>query len=112
MQKKKKIISYASNELNIINNLRELHYQSGTKLVNAVEFAFKKIGFEVENISSRGESVDLVIRFKGKEFLVEVKGKEKNADKEDISNFIANNPNKNLIFVINHFRSIDPKEMA
>jgi len=44
--------------------------------------------------------------------LVEVKGKEKNADKEDISNFIANNPNKNLIFLINHFRSIDPKEMT
>jgi len=42
--------------------------------------------------------------------LVEIKGKEKNADKEDISNFIANNPNKNLIFVINHFRFIDPKE--
>ena len=48
-------------ELNIINNLRDLHYQSRTKLVNAVEFAFKKIGFEVENVSSRGESVDLVI---------------------------------------------------
>jgi len=109
-EEEKKIISYASNELNIISNLRNLHYQSGTELVNAVEFAFKKIGFEVENVSAKGESVDLVIRFNGKEFLVEVKGKEKNADKEDISNFIANNPNKNLIFVVNHFRSIDPKE--
>jgi len=109
-EEQQKIISYALNELNIINNLRDLHYQSGTKLVNAVEFAFKKIGFEVENVSTKGESVDLVIRFDGKEFLVEVKGKEKYADKEDISNFIANNPNKNLIFVVNHFRSIDPKE--
>jgi hypothetical protein len=109
-EEQQKIISYALNKLNIINNLRDLHYQSGTKLVNAVEFAFKKIGFEVENVSTKGESVDLVIRFDGKEFLVEVKGKEKYADKEDISNFIANNPNKNLIFVVNHFRSIDPKE--
>jgi len=106
----KEIFSDYKNELIKIGIIKNLYFQSGTKLQNYVEFAFKVIGFEVENVSAKGESVDLVIRFKGKEFLVEVKGKEKYADKEDISNFIANNPNKNLIFVVNHFRFIDPKE--
>jgi len=109
-EEQQKIISDARNELKIINNLRDLHYQSGTKLQNAVEFAFQKIEFEVENVSAKRESHDLDIKFKGKEFLVEVKGKEKNADQYDISNFIANNHHKNLIFVVNHFRFIDPKE--
>jgi len=106
----KEIFSDYKNELIKIGIIKNLYFQSGTELVNAVEFAFKEIGFEVENVSAKGESVDLVIKFKEKKFLVEVKGKEKNADKEDISNFIANNPHKNLIFIVNHFRFIDPKE--
>jgi len=106
----KEIFIDFKNELNKISIMKYLYFQSGTELQNAVESAFKEIGFEVENVSTKGESVDLVIRFNGKEFLVEVKGKEKYADKEDISNFIANNPYKSLIFVINHFRIIDPKE--
>jgi len=105
-----KIFSDYNNELTKFGIIKNLYFQSGTELVNAVEFAFKEIGFEVENVSAKRESHDLDIKFKGKEFLVEVKGKEESAKQKDISNFIANYPKKNLIFVVNHFRFIDPKK--
>jgi hypothetical protein len=90
--------------------LRNLHWETGEKLEKAIELAFKKIGFDVENVSMKGESRDLIIRFNSFKFVMEVKGKEGAADKSEISNFIANNLNENLIFVVNHYRLENPKE--
>jgi hypothetical protein len=90
--------------------LENLYWQTGDELVNAVEFAFKEIGFHVENISHERKSGDLIVQHNESQFIIEIKGKEGPADKSDISNFIANNLNKNLIFIVNHYRLDDPKE--
>jgi hypothetical protein len=90
--------------------LKALHWETGDELVKAVGLAFKEIGFDVEDVSTKYESKDLIIRFGSSQFLVEVKGKEAGADKSDVSNFITNNPNENLIFVVNHYRFENPKE--
>jgi hypothetical protein len=106
----KRCVEEYDRKLEDLKLLRDLHWETGENLVKAVELAFKEIGFSVENVSMKGESRDLIIRFNSFQFVVEVKGKEGAADKSDVSNFIANNPNENLIFVVNHYRFEDPKE--
>jgi hypothetical protein len=110
MDEVKRCVEEYDRKLEDLKLLRDLHWETGENLVKAVELAFKEIGFSVENVSMKGESRDLIIRFNSLQFVVEVKGKEGAADKSDISNFIANNPNENLIFVVNHYRFEDPRE--
>ena len=84
--------------------LRKLYWSTGDDLEKAVEYAFRKLGFVVENIAQDRNSRDLLIKYKGIEWYVEVKGKEGIIDIGDISKFIANNPHCKLIFVGNAYR--------
>jgi hypothetical protein len=117
IKEKKKIIEEAMKiydkslkEIERFTFLENLYWQTGDELVNAIEFAFKELGFHVENISHERKSGDLIVQHNESQFIIEIKGKEGPADKSDISNFIANNLNKNLIFIVNHYRLDDPKE--
>ncbi len=89
--------------------LRNLYWSTGDDLEKAVEYAFKKLGFAVENIAKDRNSRDLLIKYKGIEWYVEVKGKEGIIDISDISKFIASNPRSKLIFVGNAYRLYPPE---
>ena len=89
--------------------LRNLYWSTGDDLEKAVEYAFRKLGFAVENIAKDRNSRDLLIKYKGVEWYVEVKGKEGIIDISDISKFIANNPRRKLIFVGNAYRLYPPE---
>ncbi len=93
-----------------LDRLEELYWQTGEALEKAVEFAFKELGFNVENISKMRESKDLIVKFNEQSYVIEVKGKEGSADKAEVSNFIANNPDESLVFIVNHYRLEPPKE--
>ena len=103
----------ALNTLNSIlideNMLRNLYWTTGEDLEGSVEFAFKKLGFEVENIAELRDSRDLIIKYKGMEWYVGVKGREGIIDLEDVSKFITNNLKRKLIFVANHYRRNPPE---
>lgn len=94
---------------NQLDSLSNLYWQSGKELEKSVEFSLKQLGIEVENIARNGDSKDLVLHFPEKDdYYMEIKGLKGSADKDQISNFIANNLNKKLIFLVNHYRTEPP----
>jgi hypothetical protein len=93
-----------------LDRLEELYWQTGEPLEKAVEFVFREIGFNVQNISKMRESKDLIVKFNEQSYVIEVKGKEGSADKAEVSNFIANNPDESLVFIVNHYRLKPPEE--
>lgn len=107
-EKKNFAISSLNSILGEENVLRNLYWSTGDDLEEAVEYAFKKLGFEVKNIAKERNSRDLIITYNSTEYYVEVRGKEGIIDIGDISKFIANNPQQKLIFVGNPYRLILP----
>ncbi|MDD2665530.1 MAG: hypothetical protein PHD13_01930 [Methanocellales archaeon] len=99
-----------------------LLYATSTPLEDAVTFALDWLEFnDVKHLKEDPDNHDIEFKYSGKLYLVEVKGKGKEGDKEDIQQLegwvkkkIVNEDMKidelEGLFVINHYRKIDPKE--
>ena len=100
-----------------------LLYATGNPLEEAVYFSLRWLGIEnaKHNISADRDIQDIDFELDGTKYLVEVKGKSKPADKDDVEELNGwrkqevlkeENEGKAIqgILVINHFRKTDPKE--
>ena len=93
-----------------LDKLSDVLWQTGEPLEIAIEYLLNENGLKVSNIAKKGEQKDLVITTTDlEEYIVEVKGLNGPADINDVSKFLANNPQKNLIMVVNHYRLTDWK---
>ena len=91
-----------------LERLSDIVWETGPALESAIEYVLKEAGINLENISGERQSGDLLISASDSEkYYVEVKGLKGSADKDDVSNFVANNPNRSLIFIVNHYRTHD-----
>ncbi len=95
---------------NEINYIEDLYWRDGEKLENAVLRAFRDLGFEVYDNTSKRNTIDHILKMKNQpdEFIIQIKGHQNGPiTQEDVSEIIAANPRKKIIFVGNPFRLDD-----
>lgn len=110
MEKEKTIEEY--------NEIKQILYETGEALVNSVGSVFKKFGFNVKIREKEGLH-DIEIKDNGFYGIIEIKGKGKNANIDDLRqllnwyiDFQKEDETKSIkpIFVINHYRTKNIKE--
>jgi hypothetical protein len=112
-------INKAREDLSKYDLLEGLLYRTDTPLQDSVEYALRL--FEYENVihyKDDKDNPDLSFTFDGKQYLVEVKGKSKEADKDDVLQLEgwmkaeldkgADPDNLVGVLVVNHFRTQPP----
>lgn len=116
-------IQELKNELLQFEMFERLLYATGEPLEEAVYFALKWLGIKKVKYNKTGDRdiQDIDFEINNTKFLVEVKGKIKSADKDDVEELNGwrkqevlkeENEGKTIdgILMINHYRKTDPKE--
>lgn len=106
----------ALTKLKTIDILEKLLYGSDRDLCKAVAEAFRILGFDVK-MSDKGTEPDIYIRYGRFTGIVEVKGLNVHADRDDMRallDYYDAKVDKNCglkgIFVVNHYRRIEPNK--
>lgn len=91
------------------NLLVSLTWVNGEMLETLVGQALEMMNIKVKQVGSeKGQRDLIVVTGAGEEMTVEVKGLSGAADLDDVSKFLAANPHKKLIFIVNHYRRVSP----
>jgi len=109
-----KVKEELSKKLKKINIVEKLLYGNSRELRNAVIEAFKILGFDAKP-AGRGTEQDINLSYNSFVGIVEVKGLKSHADRDDMRALldyydanVKNQPNLKGIFVVNHYRNIEP----
>lgn len=109
IKEQKKVIDEKEQEF---LKVKQLLFESGKSLVDAVEFILKSMGYEVKNLEKLGEE-DLEIKDNDLKAIAEVKGLEgqaKISNLKQLAYYVLGESDTKGIFIINHFKDKKLKE--
>lgn len=112
-----KEIEDAKKQIFEFNIIKQILYETGEPLVDSLKFLFNKLGFQV-TIKEMERIQDIELRHEKFFGIIEVKGKNKDANIKDIRQLLdwyidvqGEDESKTVkpIFIMNHFREDEPK---
>jgi hypothetical protein len=103
-------------KIKIINQVEKLLYCTDFELRDAIIEAFRALDFEVLP-AGKGTEEDIDISYENFKGIIEVKGLSRSADRDDLRTLldyhaanIIKTPDIKSIFIVNHYRFLEPSE--